>query len=99
MTKSELIDILVAKNPSLSLSHVDNSVREILEKIMLTLEQGDRVEIRGFGSFSLHYRSSRLGRNPRTGNRVSLSAKCVPFFKAGKELKMRVDLAEYTITN
>lgn len=92
MTKSELIENLVAKNPTLQLKSVDDSVRELLEQIMQTLENGERVEVRGFGSFSLHYRQSRLGRNPKTGDSVKLSAKYVPHFKAGKELKERVDL-------
>lgn len=92
MTKSELIENLVAKNPALQLKSVDDSVRELLEQIMQTLEKGERVEVRGFGSFSLHYRQSRVGRNPKTGDSVKLSAKYVPHFKAGKELKERVDL-------
>lgn len=92
MTKSELIENLVAKNPTLQLKSVDDSVRELLEQIMQTLEKGERVEVRGFGSFSLHYRQSRVGRNPKTGDSVKLSAKYVPHFKAGKELKERVDL-------
>ena len=93
MTKSELIENLVAKNPALQLKSVDDSVRELLEQIMQTLEKGERVEVRGFGSFSLHYRQSRIGRNPKTGDSVKLSSKYVPHFKAGKELKERVDLA------
>lgn len=92
MTKSELIENLVAKNPALQLKSVDDSVRELLEQIIQTLEKGERVEVRGFGSFSLHYRQSRVGRNPKTGDSVKLSAKYVPHFKAGKELKERVDL-------
>lgn len=92
MTKSELIENLVAKNPTLQLKSVDDSIRELLEQIMQTLEKGERVEVRGFGSFSLHYRQSRVGRNPKTGDSVKLSAKYVPHFKAGKELKERVDL-------
>lgn len=92
MTKSELMENLVAQNPSLSSKIIDESVKEILEQIMYTLAQGERVEVRGFGSFSLHYRQSRVGRNPKTGDSVKLSAKYVPYFKAGKELKERVDL-------
>lgn len=93
MTKSELIDNLFSQNPSLHLSMVEEGVREILEKIMSSLENGERIEIRGFGSFSLHHRDARVGRNPKTGESVKLEAKSVPHFKAGKELKERVDLS------
>lgn len=92
MTKSELIENLVAQNPSLSLRTVEESVKEILEQISAALAKGERVEVRGFGSFSLHYRQPRVGRNPKTGESVKLDAKYVPHFKAGKELKERVDL-------
>ncbi|HHF1015291.1 TPA: integration host factor subunit beta [Haemophilus influenzae] len=71
---------------------MENMVKDILEFISQSLENGDRVEIRGFGSFSLHHRQPRLGRNPKTGDSVNLSAKSVPYFKAGKELKARVDV-------
>ncbi|ABR74905.1 integration host factor subunit beta [Actinobacillus succinogenes] len=91
MTKSELIELLAKKNPSISTKIVENSVKEILEQMSGSLENSDRIEIRGFGSFSLHYRQPRLGRNPKTGESVKLDAKCVPHFKAGKELKERVD--------
>ncbi|MGX2966931.1 integration host factor subunit beta [Ursidibacter sp. B-7004-1] len=91
MTKSELIEILTAKNPKLPIKSVEDSVKEILEQIMRTLEQGERIEIRGFGSFSLHFRQSRTGRNPKTGESVKLLSKYVPHFKAGKDLKERVD--------
>lgn len=93
MTKSELIDNLFLQNPSLHLNMVEEGVREILEKIMSSLENGERIEIRGFGSFSLHHRDARVGRNPKTGESVKLEAKSVPHFKAGKELKERVDLS------
>ncbi|EER47035.1 integration host factor subunit beta [Actinobacillus minor] len=93
MTKSELIDNLFSQNPSLHLSMVEDGVKEILEKIMFSLENGERIEIRGFGSFSLHHRDARVGRNPKTGESVKLEAKSVPHFKAGKELKERVDLS------
>lgn len=93
MTKSELIDNLFSQNPSLHLSTVEDGVKEILEKIMFSLENGERIEIRGFGSFSLHHRDARVGRNPKTGESVKLEAKSVPHFKAGKELKERVDLS------
>lgn len=91
MTKSELIENLIAKHPTVSIKTVDDSVKEILEQMMRTLEQGERIEIRGFGSFSLHFRQSRTGRNPKTGESVNLLSKYVPHFKAGKELKERVD--------
>ncbi|MDD0824787.1 integration host factor subunit beta [Mannheimia sp. AT1] len=92
MTKSELIENLVSKNPTLQMKTVEDCVKEILEHLSSTLEEGKRIEVRGFGSFSLHYRQPRIGRNPKTGDSVSLSAKYVPHFKAGKDLKERVDL-------
>lgn len=92
MTKSELIEKLLAKQPTLPAKEIENMVKDILEFISQSLENGDRVEIRGFGSFSLHHRQPRLGRNPKTGDSVNLSAKSVPYFKAGKELKGRVDV-------
>lgn len=91
MTKSELIENLGIKNPALPVKSVEESVKEILDHIMRTLEIGERIEVRGFGSFSLHFRQSRTGRNPKTGESVKLSSKYVPHFKAGKELKERVD--------
>lgn len=92
MTKSELIESLVAKNPSLQVKNVEDAVKEILEQLSDALASDERVEVRGFGSFSLHYREPRSGRNPRTGESVKVAAKCVPHFKAGKELKERVNL-------
>ncbi|MFA9487588.1 MULTISPECIES: integration host factor subunit beta [unclassified Mannheimia] len=92
MTKSELIESLLAKNPNLHIKTVENCVKEILEHLTLTLEKGKRIEVRGFGSFSLHYRQPRVGRNPKTGDSVTLSGKYVPHFKAGKDLKERVDI-------
>lgn len=92
MTKSELIEKLLAKQPTLPAKEIENMVKDILEFISQSLEKGDRVEVRGFGSFSLHHRQPRLGRNPKTGDSVNLSAKSVPYFKAGKELKARVDV-------
>ncbi|RLV61220.1 integration host factor subunit beta [Parashewanella curva] len=91
MTKSELIAKLAAKNPQLSAKEVENAVKEMLEQMASTLESGDRIEIRGFGSFSLHYRAPRVGRNPKTGTSVDLEGKYVPHFKPGKELRERVD--------
>ena len=92
MTKSELIEKLLAKHPTLPVKEIENMVKDTLEFISQSLENGDRVELRGFGSFSLHYRNPRLGRNPKTGDSVKLEAKSVPHFKAGKELKERVDI-------
>lgn len=91
MTKSELIENLVIKFPSLQMKIVDDSVKEILERMTVSLAKDERIEVRGFGSFSLHYRQPRMGRNPKTGETVKLGAKYVPHFKAGKELKERVD--------
>lgn len=94
MTKSELIENLVQKNPSVPVKDVENAVKDILEQIAQTLENGGRAEIRGFGSFSLHFRQPRTGRNPKTGEQVELEAKSVPYFKAGKDLRVRVDIQE-----
>lgn len=91
MTKSELIESLAERAHTLQLGVIDDCVNEILQQISVSLENGQRVEIRGFGSFSLHYRQSRVGRNPKTGESVKLTSKYVPHFKAGKELKERVD--------
>ena len=91
MTKSELIEKLSEKHPMLPLKMVENIVKDILEFMSQSLENGDRIEVRGFGSFSFHYRQPRLGRNPKTGDSVKLDEKSVPHFKAGKELKERVN--------
>lgn len=91
MTKSELIAQLVSRNQSLPVKSIEDSVKEILEQIMRTLEMGERIEVRGFGSFSLHFRQSRMGRNPKTGESVQLISKYVPYFKAGKQLKESVN--------
>lgn len=91
MTKSELIAKLTAQNPSLSAQDVEKVVNTILEEITTTLVEGGRVELRGFGAFSVRERSARQARNPRTGEKVSVDAKRVPFFKMGKELKERIN--------
>ncbi|MGR3808471.1 integration host factor subunit beta [Testudinibacter sp. P80/BLE/0925] len=91
MTKSELIESLIQQNHTIPVKSVENAVKSILESMSQTLENGDRIEIRGFGSFSLHYRQPRVGRNPKTGDKVDLDAKYVPHFKAGKELRERVN--------
>ncbi len=90
MTKSELIEILSRRQPHLKADDVDLAVKSLLEMMCSALAQGERIEIRGFGSFSLHYRPPRLGRNPKTGDSVALPAKHVPHFKPGKELRERV---------
>ncbi len=91
MTKSDLIERLSAKYQHLSAKDVEVAIREILEQMAITLQGGDRIEIRGFGSFSLHYRAPRVGRNPKTGEKVELLGKSVPHFKPGKELRERVN--------
>ena len=91
MTKSELIERLALKYQDLPPAVVESSVKDILEQMVQSLANGKRIEIRGFGSFSLHYRAPRVGRNPKTGEKVELDAKYVPHFKAGKELRGRVD--------
>ncbi len=91
MTKSKLIEALSLKQTQLSQKEIDLSVKTILEQMAQSLENGERIEIRSFGSFSLHYRSPRHGRNPKTGEPVELSEKYVPHFKPGKELRDRVN--------
>lgn len=91
MTKSELINKLSDEYSSLSPQLVELCVRELFEQISGVLQEGGRVEVRGFGSFSLHHRAPRTGRNPKTGEQVQLDAKSVPHFKAGKELRDRVN--------
>ena len=93
MTKSELIERLAMRYPELRAQDVEETVKLMIEKICQSLEKGDRVEIRGFGSFSLHYREARIGRNPKTGESVEVPAKSIPYFRAGKELRERVDMA------
>ncbi|MFN2334644.1 MAG: integration host factor subunit beta [Wenzhouxiangellaceae bacterium] len=91
MTKSELIEKLASEQDHLSQTDVDLAVRSILEQMSTALANGERIEIRGFGSFSLHFRPPRLGRNPKTGESVALPGKYVPYFKPGKELRERVN--------
>mgnify|MGYP000589678847 FL=1 len=87
MTKSELVEIIAAKQTQLSVKDVELAVKTIIDLMSDTLSSGQRIEIRGFGSFSLHYRAPRVGRNPKTGDSVTLDAKHVPHFKPGKELR------------
>ena len=91
ITRSELIDALVDKQPHLGARDVELAVKAVLEKMGQSFEHGNRIEIRGFGSFSLHYRPARIGRNPKTGESVDVEDKFSPHFKPGKELKERVD--------
>ena len=91
MTKSELIELIAAKQKHLPAKDVELAVKQILEIMSDALAQGGRIEIRGFGSFSLHFRPPRQGRNPKTGETVALSGKYVPHFKPGKDLRERVN--------
>ncbi|GAB1368913.1 integration host factor subunit beta [Azonexus hydrophilus] len=93
MTKSELIAQLAERFPQLVAKDADLAVKMILDAMSEALVRGDRIEIRGFGSFALNYRPPRLGRNPKSGEKVDVPAKWVPHFKAGKELRERVDQA------
>ena len=91
MTKSELIEKISAEQSQLSAKDVELAVKMIMDHMADALSQGERIEIRGFGSFSLHYRAARSGRNPKTGQKVQLDGKYVPHFKPGKELRERVN--------
>ncbi len=91
MTKSEIIAMLALRQTQLSINDVEMAVKAILENMTNALSNGKRIEIRGFGSFSIHYRSPRIGRNPRTGEPVSIPAKHVLYYKPGKELRERVN--------
>jgi len=94
MTKSELIELLADEQAHhLVYRDVELTIRCILEQMSSTLAAGGRIEIRGFGSFSLHYRPPRMGRNPKTGSSVALAGKYVPHFKPGKDLRDRVNAA------
>ena len=91
MTKSELIERIAARQQQLSSKDVELAIKTMIEHMAETLAQGSRIEIRGFGSFSLHYRAPRIGRNPKTGESVGLAGKHVPHFKPGKALRDRVN--------
>lgn len=93
MTKSDLIARLAERFPQLVAKDADFAVKMILDAMSEALAKGDRIEIRGFGSFALNYRPPRVGRNPKSGDKVSVPQKWVPHFKAGKELRERVDIA------
>jgi len=91
MTKSELIARLAGRYPQLVAKDAEFAVKTILDTMTLSLVSGQRIEIRGFGSFGLNYRPPRTGRNPKSGDKVQVPEKFVPHFKAGKELRERVD--------
>lgn len=91
MTKSELIEAITSKQAFLAQKDVEDAVKKMLEQMSESLANGERIEIRGFGSFALHYRPARMGRNPKTGEPVALTAKYVPHFRPGKELRERVN--------
>lgn len=91
MTKSELIERIALRQDQLSAKDIELTVKLLLEYMSEVLATGERIEIRGFGSFSLHYREPRLGRNPKTGDAVKLAGKYVPHFKPGKEMRDRVN--------
>lgn len=93
MIKSELIEKIASENPHLYQRDVERIVNTIFETIVEAMEDGDRVELRGFGAFSVKHRPARLGRNPRTGEQVRVDEKFVPFFKTGKELRERLNPA------
>jgi integration host factor subunit beta len=91
MIKSELVQKIADRNPHLYQRDVENIINAILDEITRALSRGDRVELRGFGAFSVKNRPARTGRNPRTGDKVSVEEKWVPFFKTGKELRERLN--------
>ena len=93
MTRSDLVEELAARFSQLTHRDAETAVKTMLEAVGDALVRGHRIEIRGFGSFSLNYRPPRVGRNPKSGDKVSVPEKWVPHFKAGKELRERVDLA------
>lgn len=93
MTKSELIQRLAEHNPHLYQRDVERIVSTIFEEIAAALARGDRVELRGFGAFSVKRREARIGRNPRTGTAVQVEEKVIPFFKTGKQLRERLNLS------
>lgn len=93
MTKSELIEALAKRQTHLAFGDVELAVKSLLEQMSHALSSGERIEVRGFGSFSLHFRPPRMGRNPKTGATVALPGKYVPHFKPGKEMRERVNHA------
>lgn len=101
MTKLELIENLSLQFDQVKNKDIKEAVYTTFESICQTLEEGNRVEIRGFGSFSLHHREPRMGRNPKTGEKVKVKAKAIPYFRAGKEMRQRINesLDRVEITN
>lgn len=91
MIKSELIQLIAQQNPHLYHRDVERIINTIFDEIIVALSRGDRVELRGFGAFSVKSRNARQGRNPRTGDSVAVDAKRIPFFKTGKELRDRLN--------
>ena len=91
MTKSELIFLLAEKNPQLYQRDIERIVSTVFDEVSAALSRGDRVELRGFGAFSVKNREARIGRNPRTGETVHVARKSVPFFKVGKDLRVRLN--------
>ncbi|MCK9238249.1 MAG: integration host factor subunit beta [Thiopseudomonas sp.] len=91
MTKSELVERIATKQDQLSVRDIELAVKALLEQMTQALADGERIEVRGFGSFALNYRAPRTGRNPKTGESVVLEGKYVPHFKPGKELRERVN--------
>ena len=98
MTKSELIEILSSRQRHLASNDVELAVKSMLEQMTHSLAEGERIEVRGFGSFSLHFRPPRMGRNPKTGDAVALPGKHVPHFKPGKELRERVNDSKHPVS-
>jgi integration host factor subunit beta len=94
MTKSDLIKRLAEANPHLYVRDIERIVATIFEEISAALARGDRVELRGFGAFSVRDRGARVGRNPRTGDEVRVPDKSVPYFKTGKELRQRLNVSD-----
>ena len=94
MIKSELVQRIAERNPHLYQRDVENVINAILDEIAEAMARGDRVELRGFGAFSVKRRNARVGRNPRTGTHVEVQEKSVPFFKTGKELRERLNTAD-----
>jgi integration host factor subunit beta len=92
MTKSDLIKRIADANPHLYMRDIERIVSTLFEQISAALERGDRVELRGFGAFSVRARDARTGRNPRTGDEVQVPDKVVPYFKTGKELRERLNV-------
>lgn len=99
MNRSDLIKAIATRFPTLLAKDAEIAVKEILEAIGHALAQGGRIEIRGFGAFSLLHRSARISRNPKTGERVSVAEKSVPYFKAGKDMRLRIDQSAARVVN